>query len=95
MQQEEATAAQARADRLNHRQRGGHRDGGVERVAALGEDFHAGIGGQRVTAGNHRAIGVRCACLRRIGRPRSRRHHQRKQHQGTGNDLHADGFSGS
>jgi hypothetical protein len=51
-QQEEAAAAQARARRLDHGQRGRHGHRGIEGIAALGEDFLAGVAGQWIGAGD-------------------------------------------
>jgi hypothetical protein len=63
VQQEEATAAEAGADRFHHREHCRHRDRGVERVAAFAQDLHAGVGGERVGGGDGGA-GWFCGCLR-------------------------------
>ena len=54
MQQPERAAAQARAARLDHRERRAHRDRRIERVAALLQDFHPGLGCQRMRARDSR-----------------------------------------
>ena len=80
VQQEEAAAAQAGADRLHHRQHRRHRHRGIEGVAAFSEHLHARIGRQ--------SMGGRDGCARRLPgsmrihlRPcQQRRHQQHQQH---------------
>ncbi|MNW04717.1 hypothetical protein D3C71_2008480 [compost metagenome] len=93
MQQEEPATAQTRADWFNHGQRGRHGHRSIERIAALAEDFHTGLGCQRMAAGNRSAIRVCGARRRGVGCPRGWRQHQCEQQQGTGNEFHAVGFS--
>ncbi len=52
MKQGHEATADAGTLLFHHGQRGGHRDGRVERVAALGEYFESGVGGQEVGAGD-------------------------------------------
>lgn len=55
VQQEEAATAETRTDRPGTTDSvDGHRDGGVERVAALRDDILARLRGERVRAGNRR-----------------------------------------
>ena len=77
MQQKEAAAAQTRADRLDHRKRGRNRNGGIESVAALGQDFQSGIGRQ-VMRGSYGML-VRPGRWRRFGSQQAGGEQQRQQ----------------
>jgi hypothetical protein len=69
MQQIEPAAAEPRAVRLDDGERGADRDGGVERVAAAGENLHPGLGGERMR-GSDRSLAGRRRCE---GRQREQR----------------------
>ena len=68
---DEAVAADARHVGLDHVQRGGGGDGGVNRVPTLLQDGHAGLGRQRLPCAHHpvpthdnRAVGLKINAVR-------------------------------
>ncbi len=65
--QGEGIAADAIARRLDHGQRGGSGDGGIDGIAALLQNFDTGLGRQRLGGGDHPAPGKDALALRRIG----------------------------
>jgi len=58
MQHGHEAATDARALRFHHRQRGRHRDRRIKRIAALGQYFEAGVGGEEIRTGNRRVTGA-------------------------------------